>query len=482
MVSKPTTAKAFASAFVILTIYVALIAFPFFRLEGPDDAFYLEVAHLWTRGEPPYVAAFDVKPPGFFALLALVEAFVGPQWQALRAVAIGFAALAAAALYVLARNVVGRPAAVLCAVLYPVVLEIFGDAAYAPLCALTILAFLAALSRLPLIMRAALAGLAIGAAITVKQTAALEALALIVVLISAADAPRRRWRAAAVFAAAASLAPLGVLAYFAAIGAFAPLLTDVVVLALARPTSAAESISFWQGLPRLAYLMTPILPITLAAAFGLLRRDRARGAPIGALALWLAAAVVALIAQHAISPYYLTPALAPLLLLAAVGLTTSTPAGGGWREVAKLTLFGAVAIVAAAALRGERVVRHALARDDKATLAAASAILSTDPKPADRLFVVSRGGFIYGATGLDPPTPYAEWAQTLCDFPGAGLPRLAETLASQPRYLVVADRSKRYPCEQDSHWARVDEALRASYRPLARAEGDFDVYEVYERK
>ncbi|MGD0641733.1 MAG: glycosyltransferase family 39 protein [Roseiarcus sp.] len=483
MDAKPTTAKAFVSAFAILTIWAALADVPFFRLEGPDDAFYLEVGHLWARGLPPYLAAFDVKPPGFFALLALVDVVVGPHLETLRAIAVLFTALAATALYFLARDAAGRPAGVLCAVLYPVVFEIYGDAAYAPLCALTIVAFLAALSRAPLLARAAMSGLAIGAAATVKQTAALAALALLVVLLRAADAPNRRAGAAAAFVGAASLPPLAFLAYFAAIGAVVPLLTDVVALALNRPTSAAESITFWQGFARLAYLQAPLLPITVAAVAGLFgRSERTNAIPIGAIALWLAAEVVALLAQHAISPYYLTPALAPLLLLAAIGLTKIPDAGKSWMGVAKPALFGAVAIVAVTALRGAHVVSHALAADDRATLGAKAAIESTRPDPTDRLLVVSRGGLIYGASGLDPPTPYYEWAQTLCDFPGAGLPRLAEAIASRPRYLVVADRSKRYPCEQDSQWALVDDALRTSYRLLARADGDYDFYEVYQRK
>src|SRR5260370_36239484 len=57
--------------FAAIVVWTTLVNSPFFHLEESDDAFYTLVAHFWTQGLPPYVSAFDVKAPGFFALLAV---------------------------------------------------------------------------------------------------------------------------------------------------------------------------------------------------------------------------------------------------------------------------------------------------------------------------------------------------------------------------------------------------------------------------
>ena len=68
----------------------------------------------------------------------------------------------------------------------------------------------------------------------------------------------------------------------------------------------------------------------------------------------------------------------------------------------------------------------------------------------------------------------------ICDFPDAGLGRLAEALATRPRYVVVADRRQRYYCELTANWLVIDDALARSYRLLAHVAGEADSYDVYE--
>ncbi len=469
-------------AFGVLAAWTALTNIPFYALDGADDAFYVETAHLWTKGVPPYVGAFDVKAPGFFAVLATVQVFLGASLATLRATAILSTALAAASLYRLCREFNDRAVAVLCAIVYPVLFEIFGDAAYALLCALTLLAFLAALSRQPPMRKAVLAGLAIGAACAVKQTAAFEATALLIIIASDPAVKGRRLKAASAFLACASVAPLGFVIYYALRGDLGVFFSDVVVLALRRPDSTTEAISFWDGFRRSLVLLLPILPVTLMAIFALAKwRRLAARFPIGSVSIWLAATILSILVQHAISPYYLTPAFAPLLLLAAAGLTTAVEGRSRRTLAVVLAIFGATTIFMAARLRGEALVNRLKPKDDLAILEATSTIEATHPKPTDRLFVVTRGGWIYLATDLAPPTPYFHWFHTLCDFPGAGRSRLAETMAAQPRYVVVADPSKRFSCEQDSNWVVVNDTLRSSYRLLDRAQGAFDSYFVYER-
>ena len=82
---------------------------PLWRMDGLDDAFYVEVARLWTHGLPPYLTVYDVKPPGFFALLAVAVAALGPTLDALRALAVVGDAATAVALLMLGRRF-GAPA------------------------------------------------------------------------------------------------------------------------------------------------------------------------------------------------------------------------------------------------------------------------------------------------------------------------------------------------------------------------------------
>jgi len=80
-------------------VWTAALRLPLWRLDGPDAPFYIEVGHLWARGVPPYVGAFDVKPPGLFALVAVAESWLGASLDALRAVAIFSDAVAATNLF-----------------------------------------------------------------------------------------------------------------------------------------------------------------------------------------------------------------------------------------------------------------------------------------------------------------------------------------------------------------------------------------------
>src|SRR5208282_3921911 len=86
--------------------WTALVRLPLWRMDGLDDAFYVEVAHLWTRGVLPYVGAFD--------------------------------ALAASALFFLARRFGGLTLSLFALILYPVLSELVtSNDAYCPLAALT---------------------------------------------------------------------------------------------------------------------------------------------------------------------------------------------------------------------------------------------------------------------------------------------------------------------------------------------------------
>ena len=332
-----TPARAFAGLALAALVWSALVRLPLWRMDGLDDAFYVEVAHLWARGLPPYLHAYDVKPPGFFALLALAETALGPTLDALRALAVVCDAATAMALLMLGRRF-GQPSVgVFAALSFPVLNELVtANDAYSPLAALTVFAFLAALSQRGLMRRALISGLLIGAAGAVKQTAGFEALAILAVLTIAPEAAGRRMRVGAIFLAGAAVAPLAFLAYFAAVGGAGALIDDALIGALLRPASASEHLSFVQGLGRFFLLQKSDMALFACALLALLRRRtlfRALpGAPVQALILWFLAAAAGAIAQRAIAITYVGPMLAPSLLLA--GLRPD-PRGAGARAPAR---------------------------------------------------------------------------------------------------------------------------------------------------
>ncbi len=471
-----------------LTVFVASLAWtlvvrlPLFRADSLDDAGFVGVAHLWTRGVLPYAGVFDVKPPGLFALVAAAEAVFGPSLEALRAVSISSDAVTATTLFLLARRFGNPSVGVFAAILYPVLsLIAIGYDGCCPLAALTALAFLAALSPLSLVRRAALAGLAIGAAGTIKQTAGFEALALFAILMGAPDGGRRRGRAALAYALGVGAAPLGFLIYFAWHGAAGALLADTVVAALQRPDSAAEGLSFAGGLVRFLPLQRGLLPLTGLALLAMLRwRALERAAPVlplGALSAWLVAALASAIAQRSYYPQYLGPALAPALLMAGYCAAKAMPELARLPQWARLALLASLSLATAFSAPGLDLVAR---QDLPALTAAAEAIRASGPAPGDKLYVVNRGIWLTSMVDLAPPTKYYFPFQTLCAFDGAGERAVADILAARPRYIVIADRRLKYSCERPENWGPIVDALGRSYRRLAHAAGTFDSYDVYE--
>ena len=475
-------ALVWAGVVVAALAWSALARLPLWRMDGLDDAFYVEVARLWTRGLPPYLTVYDVKPPGFFALLAGVEAALGPTLDALRALAVVCDAATAVALLILGRRFGAPAVGVAAALLYPLLSELVtANDAYGPLAALTSFAFVAALSRRPLVVRTLAAGLLIGAAATVKQTAGFEALALVAVLAAAPEAKRRRWRVAAAFIVAAAIAPLVFLAYFAAKGGAVALLGDAVVGALLRPASASEGLSFLDGVGRFFLLQKSAMAVFALVCLALLRRRALAAAlpdaPLGALALWFAAAAAGVLVQRSIAVTYLGPTLAPGLLIAGLGLTRAAPELARTPEWARLAALAAVSVAIALVHPGNDLS----ARYEGAALAeTAAAIRAAGSTPGDRLYVVNRGLWLYGALDAPPPTRFLYPGHTLCDFKDRGPGLVAEILASRPRFVVVADRRIHYVCEQADRWRAIDAALAGSYRRVAHSVGAVDAFDVYE--
>lgn len=475
-----------AELFLVLAaalVWTIVVRSPWRLIEGSDDAFFMEVAHLWTRGVLPYAGAFDVKPPGYFAILAAAEILLGSTLQTLKTVTIFFDAVTATTLYFLGCRMGSRKIGFFSATLYPILSHVVvNNPPYAPLATFTTLSFVAAFSQLPIIRKAALAGLAIGLAATVKQTAAFEGIALLAFFLSAPETAARRITAEFIFALAAAFAPMAFLFYFAAHGAADVLIADVILNALHRPASAIEGLSFLEGLARsLLFLAKPVVALLAFACLALIRRRMILAAtpqaPIGATGVWGGAAAVSVWAQRSLFPAYLGPMLAPLLLLAGACLVYAAPELKRIAATARLGLLGLATVALSIVYCGDGLGRR---QETEAIAIAAKAIAASDPAPTDKLLVVNRSAWLYLATDLAPPTAYFHWEHTLAQFPGAGPTRLAEALATMPRYIIVADRRQRVKYELAESWRHVDTALASDYRLLSHVQGDRDAYDVYE--
>jgi len=55
-----------AIALVAALLVCAAVRLPLFTWDSGDDTFFMQGARLWLGGHLPYVATFDIKPPGVF--------------------------------------------------------------------------------------------------------------------------------------------------------------------------------------------------------------------------------------------------------------------------------------------------------------------------------------------------------------------------------------------------------------------------------
>ena len=464
-------------------LWVVLLRAPFLGAELTDDPFYVQVGDLWRHGHLPYVAIFDVKPPGYFFLVTISQAVFGATLGALRAVDLIFDIAATLGVLWMGRRFLDRRVALFGAALYPVLsLLTVRNSAYPPLGAFAILAFCAALSRLRPVPRALLAGLLIGAAFTVKLTAAFEGLMLFALLLAPERSHAARIRVGAAFLAAAAAPALAFAAYFAANGAFAPLWNDAVIGALAR-ASGAEDVTFLHGAARYFVIQRSMGLVFLLACASFFRRAPIAAAfpdfPVGVFQAWFAVTGLTIVLQRSLGEQYCQPTLAAALLLAGAVVVTAPAAFQKVTPGLALAAVALASLVLAFAVRGGALgVRQA----DQADAGAVALIAASGPRPDDQLYVVNRGLRLNALTGLAEPTIYQLSSHTLCAFPTAGPEQIVAAFAKAPRYAVIADRTNRYFCERPEAWATVDAEIQAHYRRLGHSADDHDSYDVYERR
>jgi hypothetical protein len=463
-----------AAAVAVLVVLTLIFGLPVLGLEYPDDGFYSEAAHLWAQGAPPYIAVFDIKAPGYFALLALAQMAFGPTLSTIHGLSLACDLATALAIYAIGRRLEARRAGFAAAATFvPLAIFLLENEAYPPLVLAETLAFLAALRPAGDLRQAAFSGLACGVAIALKQTAVLEAAALAVVFLRGRQPP-----AMLAFLAATAAVPLAFVAYYARLGGLDALFQDVVVDALRRPSIQGFSF-FAEGSLFFSKLLVlgPLSLLTLCVSL------RLRTPPPGlcwehaaVLRAWLLAALVELMAQFGNDLNYLSELLPPALLWACLYAERS-----GRKNAAATLASVAVATVGYFAL--VRIISVRTEVDETATRQVAAIVESAHPKPGDKLLGLDFALWANVATDLAPPTPFFHRMHLLCAFPGAGPERLAEAFAARPRFLVFGPhRRTRFDCASDSAgWGVIDDERTTNYLAIGDVRGKAGNYIVYER-
>jgi len=461
-----------------IAVWTLLVNLPTFARQEADDPFFLEVAKLWTEGLPPYVAAYDIKGPAGFAFLAAATALLGSTLSTLKVVAIVASSVAGTALYRIAAGR-DRAAAIACVALYPIFMVVCGDVIYQTINATLLVAFALAFGEPAGRGRAAAAGLAIGLACAIKQTCAIDALAVAYVLWARAGSRGDRLGVLSAFAAATPIIPAGFFLYYIWLGAADVFIADVVVAAWRRGADVSLGAALWSW----ADCLFPASVVLIVAAAALTRPvEPGRRLARRATAVWLGIEVAGLAAQRAGCSTYVTPLIAPALLIATEAVSARFGAEGPGRRAVALAVLGVVAVWAAMAGRGVAKLEKLSRVDELSLRQIKTAVEATGPRRDDRLLVVNGGAFANVVTDLRPPTPVFHWAHILCDFPGAGLPALVADLSATPRYLVFEDPDRRTVCQSAAYTDAIRGALATNYALTAQGRTEFSSWKLFERK
>jgi hypothetical protein len=474
-------------AAALLLAWTCIVRLPFLHVVHDDEAFYSAVASRWLRGELPYVASFDVKAPGLFALFAAVQAVFGASLEVVKGVEIVFTAAGALGLYRLLTRHVSWRAAFWASLLYPVYsLILLGVSSPCQIvqAALTVWAFAFVLEALKSNGwgRAGAAGLMVGVAVTVKQTAALEAVAFLVILIG-----KRRARAPLLAFCAMAVLPAALFAaYFALAGHLADAWTAVVTLAALRSQanmSQAPDAWYLDVLARLGHypaLVKPLLVVTCGAVLALLRRGKSHTEVIDSTLVWYAGAAVGMLVVRSPEAWYAAPLIAPSLILFAVvlchGIDFKPCARPLWTAG-----FVALAVVQPLAVAAPGLIGRDYRGppDWRGNRLAASALVDAGLRPGDNLLVLSRGQYVYVLTGALPSARYFNAMHLMCRFPAPDADPLAAAFATRPKYVVMSDDNLALSCAEGRQLLRIRAILASDYVHLTTVTGTWDHFALY---
>jgi hypothetical protein len=479
--------------FLLAALVVRAPALPFATLD-PDEGLYLTQAVAWLRGGWPYVAVWDMHPPGAPALLVPVVALLPDPAVALRLAGVLAVTTTATLLHALARRLGAAPPSALAAgFLYVAHTTIRGGMAtntellFTPFVALVALLLIGETLReaapRPRVVLAA--GLAAGVALWIKQVTALETSAVWLATMAIAwragrVGPRQVAWLAALFALGAGAPTLLVAAGYAAAGQFGPWLHGNLLapLAYAEHDQVAPGwrVGLVKGLPRLAVLVL--------ACTGLFCRDATARRAAWLVAPWLAGAALAVAAPGKFYDHYFLVMLPPLCLLAAFGLAALV------RFVVRAPLRGRAFAIAVLLLSAAPVGVMLQAR-----LAHGLGLRAPDPvrlvgraaaaalPPGGTLFVANYHATVYALVGAMPPTPYAfpaHLSSVLADLTGTDSQAELERVLALPPDVVVVQRDRWRNLRPEARAAI--EAVLPAYALVASVPDGGSPVEVWRRR
>lgn len=482
-------------AFFLFLAVAMLLRAPGFAAAviDPDEGLYLVQAQAWLQGGWPFVAVFDMHPPGAPALLAVALALIGDPILAARWLGVVAVTATAMLLHAIARRLGGDAATGLAAgLLYVAATTMPGGLAtnteilFAPCVALAALLLLGEAQGAPRAGVVLAAGLAVGVAITIKQVAAIEGAVLWLVMIAAA------WRAGRI-----GVRQVAVLAAVFALGAGAPMLGIGIGYGV-----AGQGEAWWQGniAAALAYLDAPItapgarafaaLVLPWLAGLGVLAAGLAlRDAPARAASRWLwpwlAAAVLAVVAPQKFFDHYALILAPPLALLAAFGLAAVLRQAvvPGFRRGGFAVLLGlAMAVPVAGMLLPKLGTGIGLRGADPVREAARAAVANLPPGEA--LFVANWHVVTYALAGMRPPTRLPFPLHLIGVAPRlAGVDTAAELdrVLALPPGVIVVDPGRWWGLRPDAR-AAVEAALARDYVLAATIQDGPGPVEVWRRR
>jgi 4-amino-4-deoxy-L-arabinose transferase-like glycosyltransferase len=489
--------------FALILAWTILVRLPFVLESDKDEYFFSVIATEWARGGLPYVATFDIKPPGLFFVYLVGQAVFGASLATVKGMEILAVAIAAGGLFAIMRRYASERLAIWTAVLFPVcTLTMGGAIAVNILLQLPffVLAFAAALAATRdgatdsvQLRYALLAGLAIGAAGMLKQTAVFEAVAIFLVL-GVSGERKSTVRRLLGFVAGAIAPALAFAGYFAAAGHFSEMFNAVVTLALARTDDdvlalygpdLAYNFTLWGTFANTLICSAPLVFLWGGAALLVPRLPHVartvQSRILGVAATWLLASFAGAMAGRGLCTYYLLPVVPPLLILAGAYFCHGLDLADRF-PVRAFALTAAATIAAIAFVDRENLFtpNAFLAGDYDATRELGTNIRALGPSEDDRLLVLNRGFALYGETGLLPPTPYFHATHLLGAFHTPVADPLGVALAANPRFIVIADPGVWHITERRSQIDRALAYVAAHYRVAAQVNGAKDSFTLYE--
>lgn len=435
----------------IALVWLVLGACTFVALRAPllslplerDEGEYAYIAWRMAEGDVPYRDAFDQKPPAIFIVYRVAFALFGQSPEAIRIFFGLWSVFTAAALYGLVRCLAG-PLAGAGAVL--VFCALGADPRLGAAAANT-----EAFLGLPCVLALWLclgggvgakrvagalawvgAGVASAVAVAFKQVALTNAAFIVVLagLLPGANGTRRIPLRIAAFCGGALAVVLPIVWAFVAVGAFEPF-ADAVWF---HNLEYAGRRSVPQGFSNLRYALgeqaPSLAPVWVLAVVGLLGSVAAGGRERAVLAGWLGASLLGVAVGLQFRPHYFLQALPALAAAAGVGLAAAVRVAGasGVRAAAGVAAVLALAVVGAPALANRAVLTaetpHAAAREIWGLNPFPEAVtiarhIARTSQPDETVFVVGSEPEILFYAGRRSATRYIFFYPLTGGYPGA---------------------------------------------------------------